>query len=1045
MAASRIGSSAAATGGDLARKRTALTLVAAGTVLVIMAAAVFLASQPSRQASQQTTTVPPVINQVDQYAHLSTAYFALVAPRGVLDSNQRFASLAGSKYQFLYANASNFTGVERSQFIVLVVNSSNSAYAALALDAMNGSALAYAENHTNGIIISKSDVWADGQTVFLLVGYKNASALTAALLSFFVKAPVYAPNSAIARFANFNGTANLSGSKDPIMDAYLDGTYELGPSDRSLYYPYNYYEEFAYLIYQAPIAFPDPVPGFEGNASGLELPLHAMVCVPPPPPIPGSSICIGDYAAMPMFQVGNSTPSQPQWSMKSADCDFPGIDVCVDTEGFAASGIDPQLPWAEIPSIFYGFTSTGSEIPPSMTGTSGPALDSAPLVWLYYGPGSLGSSIAGQGLNIIGQNATQLLIDSGVEMFSTPYNETPIGNFTGTGFNKSTGGKGNATYACRSSYCGMFFNYAIYALMTQSSNLPAGLWQSLPPNEYQVVGPGTGYYSVLRPVTLTTPKVLKGPYATYYFSYWSVYSEIDGNQYYQRFNTSNATFQVIGPTQAEAVYTHTSAPGSIEVKSGYIPISDMVACPSFINCSVSPALIGNVSFKISSLNTSVAVSNATDSNGVFATRTLLGGCYNVSAYKAGYQFFPVPNPVCVNGASGVYLIDYNPYVFEIAWPKGYAYGGAPVNSTVPIDVTVKYPAGGPAANLAVHASVGSGTISGSSITSANGTAIFDWRTGGTSGIYDLNFTASGLFTPSQTYSVTAVVYSANYHAVIMHVGLASSSVGASQGGSSIDAVTVHVCQFVFNLSANATLSCSKPYRANMSVSGLPSGIAAVFTPNPATPGPGTTDDSSVLTLKPSASVATGTYNATISASITLPNGTRLTGAARLMVAIEPSPGACNGLGAVSGAVYRFGEPTPANVTLYRQSGGVTYRNTTRNGTFYTGFVLPSGSYSATAYSIYSSSYPYGSATVNVTPCNTSSVVIGQPPTNTTSVTSTTSSTTSSTALSTTSTSTTIAGNYYSCNVCNGLLRQGYSCPPSCPDAVSCIGGFKCTA
>ncbi len=727
----------------------ALATIAAISVLII---AVYLLSRPSQSNIQENLNA-------DIYAHLGNATFALVSPYGVYSGNQRFVDLASKTYDFSYSNATGFNKVENSSFIVIVVNSTSSAYADLALKAVNASALAYAMDNTTGAILNGSDVWTHGQTVFVLVGYKDQNTLSAALLSFFIKQPVYAPKSVAGTFVSFNGIAknsNSMGANDPVIDAYLDGTYELGSHDASLYYPYSYYDSFAYLLYYAPVVS-SYAPGFEGNSSS-GLPMDALLCIPPPPPPDGSSLCIGDYVAMPMMQVGSQPPTAPQWSYDTGDCNFFGISDCIDAEGWVASGLNPQLPYRDIPSVYYGFTATGSSVPPSMTGTTGPVYDYLPLTWWTYGPGSVGESTAGFQASVSDQQEISLLKNAGVEMFSAPTGETPLGSFTVYNATNSS-----STYSCSSDLCGMRFNYSIYALVTISSTIPNSVSVYSPHGYSQA--PYSNYTAVLEPITLTTPKVVNSSARTYYFSYWSVYSELDGNQYYQQFNTSNATLRVIGPTQAQAVYTSTSSPGKVTINSEYMTIGDYESCPPPLKCGDIPVVpIPNVSVSLSSMSGATVYANTTGSNGTVTTQTLPAACYRLTTYKKGYSFIVDPNPICLNGNEGVSAVDINPFIFNISWPSEYPYGEAPKNRSIPIDLTLLY-AGGKdfrAGDIAIHATAGSGKIVGPVTTSSNGTANFTWNTSSGSGIYEINFTTHGAFIPAETYSMPVVVYSGNH-------------------------------------------------------------------------------------------------------------------------------------------------------------------------------------------------------------------------------------------------------------------------------------------
>ena len=755
--------------------------------LILLAAVTYLLLSSDNKGGTSAS-----LNVTDPYAHLSNATFSLVSPYGVYSGNQRFVDLARKTYNFSYSNATEFSKVENSSFIVIVVNSSSSAYADLALKAINASVLAYAMNNTNGAILNGSNVWTHGQTVFILAGYKSYNALSSALLSFFIKQPVYAPKSVEGTFVSFNGIAKGSNSisaNDPVMDAYLDGTYELGSHDTSLYYPYSYYDSFAYLLYYAPV-LSSYAPGFGGNSSS-GLPMDALLCIPPPPPPDGSSLCIGDYVAMPMMQFGGQPPSAPSWNYDTGDCNFFGISDCIDAKGWAASGLNPQLSYRNIPSVYYGFTATGSSVPPSMTGTTGPVYDYLPLTWWVYGPGSVGESTAGFQASTSDQQEVSLLKNAGVEMFSAPIGETPLGNFTVYNATNSS-----MTYSCSSDMCGMMFNYSVYALMTVSSTIPNSVLV-YSPNGYSQA-PYSNYTAVLEPVTLTTPKVVKSASTTYYFSYWSVYSELDGNQYYQQFDTSNATLRVIGPTQAQAVYTSMSSPGKVTINSEYMTIGDYESCPPPLKCGNAPVVsIPNVSVSLSSTNGSTVYANTTGSNGTVTTQTLPAACYKLMAHKRGYNFIVDPNPICLNGNEGVSAVDINSFIFNISWPSEYTYGDAPTNHSIPINLTLLYVGGRSvrAGNIAIHATAGAGKIVGPASTSSNGIANFVWNTGSRSGVYDINFTTYGIFTPAETYSMPVAVYSGNRIITNTTTTVSSSTTTFSttiSGGSAYGALNVTV-------------------------------------------------------------------------------------------------------------------------------------------------------------------------------------------------------------------------------------------------------------
>ncbi|MCL5430671.1 MAG: hypothetical protein M1504_04345 [Candidatus Marsarchaeota archaeon] len=916
-------------------------------------------------------------NETPAFAHLSTANFTLIAPNSVLLANGKFESLAKEKYNFLYANASAFGSVKNSSFIVIVVNSSSDPYGNLALDAINSSTLNYALNYTHGIILSKMNVWTQGQTVFVLAGYKNSSLLSSALDSFFIKAPVHPPKQLSTDFLSYNGPITgklkMSNASDPTLYAYLDGTYPLDPADLSLTPPYDYYENFAYLIYQAPV-LSQYAPGFTGNASGYNLPLSAGICIPPPPPLDGSSICFGEYVAMPMLQFGSTIPAAPQWSISSSDCNIPGFNDCLTSSGWAASGVNPPLNWSEIPSIFYGFTATGSSIPPSMTGTSGPLNSYTPTVWWLYGPGSVTWTISPAPGNWKEQNLTQVLMDANVQMFSSPYNETPFGGFT---FTNST----NATmsYGCGSNYCGMQFNYDIYGLTTITSTIPQGAFITSPHGYSQA--PNVSYDSVLEPITLSTPKIVRTGTDTYYFSSWSVYSELNNNQYYQTYNTSNVTLQVIGATQAQAIYVKRSpVPGPLEISSGFMTPSAYYTCPPPMNCTSNATRglfpVGNVSVTITSLNGTTILSNYTNANGVLKTRILPVGCYHVGDSKDGYAFIANPNPVCVDGTTGLSLVDLSPYVFKIGWPSNYPFGLAPINTKVPINLTLMYPDGSIASNVLVHAYGNTGIMNDSEATqrtSANGDITFMWRSGTVPGLYTFNLTTKGIFTGTASYTFPVILYSGNYSSALLQMKLENDTISANAGSLVNDTVNVRFCKYVFKAPANMTLSCATGAPASLMVSNLPAWASASFRPNPAPEDNTTMNDTSILHLYLSNSTPSGISYININASI-LVGGKTYTTSAPLMLKVNSQSSnytGSTGCGEISGNVYnQSGHLTAANVTITNsQSGALVYKNITNTGEFSTGYTIPLGNYIAKGRNLSTSiDYVYGIESVNVTTC-----------------------------------------------------------------------------
>ncbi|MDE1860207.1 MAG: carboxypeptidase regulatory-like domain-containing protein [Candidatus Micrarchaeota archaeon] len=1074
----------------MAKKRSGYVIVLVA-VVVLAIVAVFLLATRSPGTSQIEN-----LSGADPYAHLGTASFALVAPSGVLANNSKFAGLAEQDYNFLYANSSNFSTVGKSSFIVIVANRSEPAYLQIAGMVLNSTALNSALNHTKGVIISRKDIWAAGQTVFLLIGYENSSTLSAALLTFFERRPVYAPKQMGVKFINFNGTNTISNlkkaSNDPILDAYLDGSYELGPYDKWLS-NYTYYEQFAYLVYWAPLPLGF---GIGGNSSGQGLPMSASLCFPPPPPPDGTSLCIGEYFAMPMLQYGMTPPQAPQWNLGTGDCLW--AEDCIDTEGWAASGLNPQLPYQEIPSVQYGFTGTGSPIPPSMTGTGGPLSPIDPVTWWNWGPG--GSNLNTGGLfqyNITTTSQNALLMNASVEVFSTPYEETPFGNFTG--YNSTNA---SVSYACGAGYCGAFFDYAIYALMNESSTLPPGM--RAVNGSSTAVGPGKNYYALFDPVTLTAPKVVRTQSKTYYFSYWSVYSEVGTTQFHQTFNTSDATFQIVGPTQAQAVYTSSSAPGTVTIYTGFGG-GFGAGGPSNGIAGVTVSLVGP--------NGQTAYSNITGTNGQLVTPVLAGGCYKVNAYKPGYALIAGPNPACVNGPTDVLVQTLGIFVYNISWPATYPYGAAPINSAMPVNLTMLYAQQGLlASGVILGLRTDSGSVSGTYPSPSNGTlctrwfngynnqtacgnmkgyalgltnnaagADFVWHTGNTQGIYHLNFTplvgaAGGPFPPLLgagyaywTYSIPVVVFSGSYPVTTLNVSLTNSTMHAAPNTptSFTDNITVRLCNS-FNIGLNRSLPCIPltPYAANMTlryIGDSPVNTIAVFMPDPAPANTKTLYDSTALRISLGGGVRKGVYVAKITASMATPNATyNVTVPLVIYVSMNGSIGSTtttatststtttinggSGYGALNVTVHYNGAPAGGAQVRAFSPGGQVYSGwyTGSNGEYDSGYTVVPGNYEVDAtYNNITNSTNY----VNVAAGAVTHVAIpiyGSVSSTTSTSTSTVSTSTSTTSTSSSST-TTVQQGYYACNTCYKVVIAGYTCPSACPTTISCsYGGFECT-
>ena len=954
---------------------TAVRVAVAIAIIIIVIAAIAAISISQPKVKQTTTN--SLTNVTDEYANLGTASFALVAQRSVMQNNQKFVSRAERYYDFKYSNASDFTGVENSMYIILVVNATEPAYLSLAQSAVNATELNYAINDSTGIVLTGKSAWppgqSPGQTVFVLAGYKNDSSLSAALDGFFIKPNISAPKQVMATFYSsniVNSTAGYSGAdvapsistgvSDPVMDAYYQG-YELSPRDSSLSGPYAYYLNFAYLLYAAPES--SQYVWAHGNATGYGLPMSARMCTPKPPPIPGSSVCFGEYLAMPMFQFEATQLQAPEWNLQGGGCNYAFFNECIDASGWAASGVYPPTPSSDyqyIPSVFYGFSHDSNPVPPSMTGAAGPTFSSAPTVWSFYGPSGVttvdqSTGISNRTTNI---NDNLSIMYANVSMFSTPLNETPLGNFSMSAANNSTTGK---TYSCKSNKCGMRFNYGIYAFVNVTNDAPPGAISGPPPNN---TAPSYhGYYPVLYPITLSTPKVLDyGLGEKVYFSYWGVYSELNGTQYYQRLTTSNSTLQVIGPTQAEAIYTTAAGQGRIEgATKGY---SDQRI--TGVN-----VLVTNYT---SGANVATLTSNAT---GWFSTALLDPGCYNVSASKPSYFFVVIPNPVCIYGNVMVNATDPYPFIYLLKWPDGYN-GGAPPNTSVALNLTVLTQNWFPWTDENVTAYTNSGNITNSSVTSGSGTSLFLWHSGSKSGNYYINFTVpyfNGWPPHPHPFKVPVMVYSKNYtSSVLINLTLSNGSVKVMPGGKVSVGASVKNCQFTSNYSVNSTPVCDSAWPANLSITGVPSGVNAVFSINPVPAVCGLVGCFSSLNISVGSGSSNGVYNLTAYATVHPPNSQAFSKSALLKLSVRTGASCSGDFGGIDGVVFGSnGNPEAANVTVTNNTGATYYKNYTGSGDFSTGNILPSGGYyNITAYQP-SSATMIGTNRTYVSPCETSHV------------------------------------------------------------------------
>lgn len=291
--------------------------------------------QSTTVTSRTSSSTSPVGLTADPYAHTAPATFALVSDPSVIRSDPSFRSLAGKHYGFRYASFTNLSSVQNSDYVVIVLNSTSSGGYAQPVYSRLGKAAIQAAYKAGGALFELQNVWKPNQSVFVLAGY-SAKALNGALNRFFTR---QMPSSfTLGEFSyKVNSTSEttspVTGGQGPIMTALYDN-YSLTPNDQALYPPYNYTIDFANVISYQPLESE----GSESwQASGPDLPKYSGVCDPPPPPPDGKGICYGELIGMPVVQFGDTAPQTPVYYLEDADCSI-GPIRCTSEMGLALSG-----------------------------------------------------------------------------------------------------------------------------------------------------------------------------------------------------------------------------------------------------------------------------------------------------------------------------------------------------------------------------------------------------------------------------------------------------------------------------------------------------------------------------------------------------------------------------------------------------------------------------------------------------------------------------------------------------------------------------------
>jgi len=555
-----------------------------------------------------------------------------------------------------------------------------------------------------------------------------------------------------------------------------------------------------------------------------------------------------------------------------------------------------------------------------------------------YGPGYLaGEKFWAQDLQQYNAptNLTTVkeLLQAGVAVYSTPLSSVPACNWPNC----------SAT---------INFTYGIYPLVTAYSNV-----ESLDAS----LGAVYNYTALFEPLTLSVPSTYTDSTGTYAFEQWTVYSEVGNSTFERTYNSSSATIEVVGPTQAEAVYLpfNPPKPGLLQGKVEFYHTYGLnITGLAIQGATVEVTQDGHTVF-----NTTSGL------DGNYSSPVLLQpGCYNITATKHGYNLQPSIQPVCIDGNT----VDdiYERYYFTF-WGFGPAGFGQPItaNHGVQLYFELYWPDGTPVTDWPITASVNSGTIGFQSNTNNSGIATFIWTGGVTPGDFNASFSSQGLGTRPLYYTMPIAVFGSTYPLFMLNLTSASTSYSAATNSTVLIPVDIASCSPIYPQTGEYVFSCdpSQPLKVSLSVAGLPNNSSISLVPAHAT-------SFSLLNVTVGPNTPVGIYDISISASSSppyyyIPTITNSTN-------VKLDVFSCvNRSGEITGQVLNpDGRLQPnVNVTIYQNGASVFTTNST-TGLFSTGYTLKPGSYNVTVYYAGSSKIYY-SRMVSVAACSQSPVTL----------------------------------------------------------------------
>ncbi|MDG6919091.1 MAG: carboxypeptidase regulatory-like domain-containing protein [Nitrososphaerota archaeon] len=509
--------------------------------------------------------------------------------------------------------------------------------------------------------------------------------------------------------------------------------------------------------------------------------------------------------------------------------------------------------------------------------------------------------------------------------------------------------------ACSYSSCSSLIDFpiGIYPLVTAYSNIE-GLDATF--------GSRYNYTALFEPLTLSTPALYTNKTGTYAFVQWVVNSQVGNDTHQQTFDSANSTLEIVGPTQAEAVYTPYNPPkpglltGKVEFYHTY---GNNITGLPIQGATVVVSQNGKSVFRTTS-----------GVDGTYASPSILQpGCYNITAYRQGYNLQPESNPVCIDGNE----VD-NVYERYFFWAQAYGpagFGqGITAGSSVQLYFEIFWPDGSPVANWPITGSVNSGSVTFQSLTDANGIATFKWTGGTTPGDFNASFSTQGLGTRPLFYSMPAAVFPNSYSLFRVNASVPTGPYIALQNSTIVVPVALSSCTLVYPNTGRYAFECDpfQPLHTTLSVTGLPPGAISTFTPNPAA-------RLSNFNITIPSGVAPGIYTVTVNESGAPPPGYYLppvTNTTSFTLKIESCT---NGTGEITGEVLNpdGGLPMDANITVYG-NGAKMYSANTTTGLFSTGYILQPGTYNVTAYNGYTGKI-YHSELVSVSACGQTKVTL----------------------------------------------------------------------